>query len=185
MSAAAMTAAGVRAALARRWPDDQCLHVYEAPSDAMRQGPKIDVLVVSLWHSKRYELDAVEIKVSMNDWQRELKNPTKSWFWRTHAHRFWVAAPEGLATRIAATAPDGWGVLSCTPSATRVLRKPEKREPDPLPWPTTVGVLRAAADCGFNALNRARGEGFRAGVAHASAATASTDDQRSLFGASA
>ena len=60
----AMTAANVREALLRRWPDEQYLNIAEAPNDPRRQGRKLDVLVVTLWASRGHELDGVEIKIS-------------------------------------------------------------------------------------------------------------------------
>lgn len=66
-----MTAGDVLAALSRYWPDDQYLHIYEAPLDSGRQGNKIDVAVFALWRSKGLGIDAVEVKVSYSDWRNE------------------------------------------------------------------------------------------------------------------
>lgn len=212
----AMTAADVRAALAKRWPDDKYLHIEEAPLDSSRQGTKIDVLVIGLWRSLGHSLDAVEVKVSYQDWKNEIQRvewtvagrpgmsystraqavrardghgdereswwaarrqhacyglpervviPTtaKSVLWRKHCDRFWVAAPLDLAVRIRDEAPEGWGVLGCTTDGTRELAKPAKLTPTPFTWAQTIGLLRTAADCGFQALQRAESRGFTAG----------------------
>ena len=82
-----MNAEQVRARLAGRWPDDRWLHVYEAPLDSSRQGSKIDVLVMALWQSDRHELDAIEVKVSYQDWLKE---------WRRVS---WATIPMRRATR--------------------------------------------------------------------------------------
>lgn len=197
-----MDASEVRAALARRWPDDRYLHIPEAPLDPWRQGTKIDVLIVALWQSLKLELDAVEIKVSYQDWKREIEqrqllyvdteglrhhchnmiqarwyetnrpggrivrevteDTGKSWQWRQHAHRFWIACPAPLAERIAPELPEGWGLIGCYEHSTTVVAKPAMNtSPDLLNWPKIIGLLRAAADCGLNALSRAEARGER------------------------
>lgn len=203
-----MDATEVRAALARRWPDDRYLHIPEAPLSLWRQGGKIDVLIVALWQSLRLEVDAVEIKVSYQDWKREIEQrhlyyvegtnrrfcanmimarwyqtnypggeivreviPTtaKSELWRNHAHRFWIACPNDLAARIVFEIPEGWGLLGCSDQQTSIVVKPAvNKTPVLLDWPRVVGLLRTAADCGFNALARAEARGEqRAGARQA------------------
>src|ERR1017187_4991640 len=94
-----MSAAQVRDALLGRWPPSEYVSIPEAPQSSDRQGRKIDVLVVSLWRSRGHEIDAVEIKVSVSDWRRELKQAEKAdWWWR-HADRFWLASPAPVAAK--------------------------------------------------------------------------------------
>lgn len=234
-----ITAADIRERLTGRWPDDQYLHVYEAPMNSMRQGTKIDVLVLSLWASKGYTLDAVEIKVSYSDWCKEWRetewvvvdhlgvahlvdrtpddytlnqyrgadrvvegreswrragreralapipdefeptvtrrtkvNTSKNADWRSRSNRFWIAAPDGLAQKVKADIelhPEltGWGVLAVTEKDTRAIVTPTVRKPTPYTVSQWVGLVRAAADCGANALLRAEERGRRAGVQEA------------------
>lgn len=159
-----MNANDVRDCLALRWPDAEYLSIAEAPERCDRGGRKIDLLVVSLWRSRGLQRDAVEIKVSYSDWTRERKKHAKADFWWQHSNRFWIAAPSTLAEKIKPELPPGWGLLSCqTGEAPKVARKPESREAEPLSWPTIVGLLRAAADCGINALQRAEARGRELG----------------------
>ncbi len=159
-----MTAAEIRDALALRWPDSQYLSIREAPQDSSRMGRKIDVLVMSLWASRGFEREAVEIKVSYSDWTRERKEPEKADFWWRHAHRFWVAVPAELAPKIRPELPLGWGLLACAPGAApKVVAKPDRHDATPLPPGTVIGILRAAADAGMNALSRAEARGRLAG----------------------
>lgn len=164
-----MTAHDIRQALLGRWPDDKFLNIDEAPQSCDRGGRRIDRLVVSLWRSRGLELDAVEIKVSYSDWRTELKAIEKADFWFRHVHRFWIAAPADLAKKIKPEAPAPWGLLSCaewegdTPGRVTVLKKPERHDAEPLPWSTTVGIMRASADAGSNALQRAEQAGYRRG----------------------
>lgn len=221
-----MNAEEVKARLAGRWPDDRYLHVYEAPLDAHRQGSKIDVLILSLWQSDRYEVDAVEVKVSYSDWCKEWRevswvltdhvgtehtfsskpngwqlarfiggtdearlwwrlevpppegfeptverrvrvNTRKNREWRDRAHRFWIAAPDALAAKIVADVrqyPEmaGWGVLAVGETQTRVALTPTvRKDRQPFSHQQWLGIVRAAADSGLQALDRARRSGYR------------------------
>lgn len=159
------TADAVRECLTLRWPDGDYLHIAEAPQDSSRMGRKIDVLVVALWQSRGLERDAVEIKVSLSDWKREQGMAEKADFWWRHSHRFWVAVPASLAPKIRDDLPPGWGLLACTVGyPPKIVVKPAKREAEPLSWFCTVGVLRACADAGRNALFRAEQRGEQRGV---------------------
>lgn len=133
----------------------------------MRMGRKLDLLVVSLWRSRGYELDGVEIKVSGSDWKRELDDAAKAdWWWR-HVHRFWVAVPVALAPKVRPDLPTGWGLLACSagtaPKRAQVVVKAEKHAPEPIAWPNAVGLIRAAADAGIGALQRAEERGRQRG----------------------
>lgn len=214
-----MNAQTIRDALTRRWPDSEYLHIYEAPLDAWRQGTKIDVLVVALWQSRGYELDAVEVKVSYSDWRnevcrrewavvgpngertgyrtkpsgwvlqhavegrygglrgdegvgepatierRDVATSAKSHAWRQHAHRFWVACPAALALRIRPELPTGWGLIAVSEDGSCSIGvKATRREPTPMTWPMAIGIMRASADAGHVALQRAYERGRKSHV---------------------
>jgi hypothetical protein len=90
----------------------------------------------------------------------------KSEDWRKHCHRFWVAAPAGLAIKIAQDVKDkpeldGWGVIGVDDSGSHVLVKPKNLTPKPLAGPQWIGIVRAAADSGVQALFRAEARGYQ------------------------
>lgn len=93
--------------------------------------------------------------------------------WRTHAHRFWIAAPERLAQKIAHDVrgiPElsGWGVLAVTADDTRVLVAPKfNRNPTALSHRQYLGIIRAAADSGVQAIWRAEARGRNTGFKEA------------------
>ncbi len=103
MAASKMTAEDVKAALVGRWPDGKYLHLREAclhPTLSYRA--KIDVLVLALWRSNRYEMDAVEVKVSYSDWRKEIESITYTTTWpdgrvENHHSRVTVAALKQIA----------------------------------------------------------------------------------------
>jgi hypothetical protein len=165
------TAREVADALAVRWPDTEHLHIAEAPQNADRStGRKLDVLVLNLWASRGFEREGVEIKISVADWRRELKNAEKSdWWWR-RVHRFWVAAPATVAEKIKSEIPAAWGLLALGAGKGRervrvLVDAPKKHDPEPLTLTTHIGLLRAGSDSGFGALSRAEGVGYNRGYA--------------------
>ncbi len=164
-----MKAADVVAALRGRWPESEYLHVREAPQDAMRQGRKLDVLVVSLWRSRGYQLDGVEVKVSIADWRRELKEPAKADWWYEHVDRFWIAVPAGIAEQVRTDLPPTWGLLSVTDARVVELVKAPRHEREPFDWDATIGLLRAADGAGYAALGRAEARGIAEGERRARA----------------
>lgn len=170
MTGPAMSAADVMSALRLRWPESEYVHVPEAPQDSGRQGRKIDLLVISMWHSRRHERDAVEVKVSMSDLRREIGQPEKADWWWQHSHRFWVAVPEAMAEKAKPELPTGWGLLSVRSDGDRFIAhikvKPlVNRDCKPLPEASVIGLLRAAENAGPSALTRASQDGYERGLA--------------------
>lgn len=112
------------------------------------------LLVISLWRSRGYERDGVEVKVSVADWRRVEKDHAKSAWWWEHVHRFWVAVTAKIAATVRDDLPTGWSLLACTSQGVKVLVKAEKHAAADSPLGTYVGLLRAASGAGFNALHR-------------------------------
>lgn len=164
-----LTARDVRDALRGRWPDSEYLTIEEAPDGPSRTGRKLDAVVVSLWRSRGYELDGIEIKVSHSDWMRELNNAAKADFWWRHVHRFWVAVPLAIAPKVRETLPSTWGLLAVQGGKCREVVKAPKHDAEPLTWEKCVGLMRAACDAGPGALMRAEQRGYDAGYKRAEA----------------
>jgi hypothetical protein len=183
----------VRDALLGRWPADKHLHIYEAPMHPDRSGRKLDVVVVSVWKSRGYALDGVEIKVSMSDWKRELEGyvakdrwgherqqggPDKADWWWNHVDRFWIAAPAKIATKIKPQLPPTWGLLAVETKGCRVLVQPTVNpDREMFTWPEIVGLLRATAGFGSTALAKAREDGRAAAMAEIERRGIPTDDE--------
>lgn len=170
MTSATMTAGAVVDALERRWPAAEYLALREAPQDSMRQGRKLDLLVISLWNSRGHQLDGVEIKVSVSDWRRELKAPAKADWWVHHVHRFWIATPTDVAAKIKDEIPPGWGLLAVGDKVREVIKAKRRANPTTFTWAESIGLLRAAADAGPNMLRAAQDRGYTEGLALGKAA---------------
>lgn len=161
-----MNADDIVTALARhKWPDQDYLLIREAPLDSGRQGRKLDLLAITLWQSRGLQRDGVEIKVSLSDWKRELLNAEKADAWFRYVNRFWVAVPAELADKIIDELPLGWGLLTCTEKTVKVALQANKHDAEPFTWPQQIGLMRASADAGANALRRAHHDGWEVGKA--------------------
>ena len=143
---------------------EQYLSIDEAPDQADRRGRTLDRLVCSLYESRGFELDGIEIKVSMSDWQRELANLDKADWWYRHVHRFWVAVPDEMTLKVRTEMPTGWGLITCNDAGCSVVIKATKHDAVPLPWTSVLGLLRASGGCGANALMQKFYEGRRVGA---------------------
>ena len=155
-----MTAADIRDVLHNRFSPRQYVCIEEAPTGPWRQGG-IDFVAISCWKSRRYEIDAIEIKVSYSDWKNELLKPWKNDWWFRHSHRAWIACPSSLALRIGPELPHGWGLLSVTDVCTIYRNAEHRREPEAMDWSECVGLMRALAGASYTALDRAYDRGRR------------------------
>ena len=163
-TATLLSAGDIRDALHLRWPDGDYVVIEEAPDGVARLGRKIDLLAMSTWRSRGFELDAVEIKVSVSDWKRELKDAEKAdWWWR-HVHRFWVAVPAEIAARVQEDLPPTWGLLAVSGGVARPVVKAPRHGAQPLGWDQCLGLLRAASHAGVGALQRAEAAGYQRGA---------------------
>lgn len=159
-----MNASDVREVLREHWPASEYLTIEEAPQDAMRQGRKLDLLVVSLWRSRGFDLDGVEIKVSLNDYRREIKDPAKADWWWEHVSRFWIAVPAKLVEQAREDLPETWGLLGVqSDGKVAVVVKAPRHDRTPLPWEACVGIMRCSSGAGANALVRAEARGRELG----------------------
>jgi hypothetical protein len=104
-----------------------------------------DAIAMDLWPSKGLGLFGHEVKVSRSDWLRELKDPTKADEFKRYMDRWWLVAPEGVASR--AEMPAGWGlmVLVAGTPYLRVVKPAPKLRPPAMPKTMMAAFLRAVA----------------------------------------
>lgn len=118
-----------------------------------------DAVALNCYPSRGMELHGFEVKVSVSDWRRELRDPEKSSKIQSYCDRWWVAAPEGVVKK--EELPPTWGLLEVTGAWSNIVRPAPKLTPVPLDRKFLASVLRAAArlEAGEDLLNRARAEG--------------------------
>ncbi|MHB1509127.1 MAG: MmcB family DNA repair protein [Acidimicrobiales bacterium] len=170
-----LSAGDIRDALHLRWPDGDYVVIEEAPDGVLRQGRRLDLVAMSTWRSRGYEIDGVEVKVSVSDYRREIKDAEKAdWWWR-HVHRFWIAVPAEIAPRVQEGLPPTWGLLAVSGGVARTVVKAPRHEAQPLGWNQCLGLLRAASHAGVAALQRAEATGYRRGAESTSETKAAVD----------
>lgn len=101
----------------------------------------VDLVAMGIWPSQGLHLEAIEVKVSRDDWLRELRQPLKQeqsvfrWmdFW-------WVAAPVGVVEL--EELPSAWGLLELRGGGLVIAKAAPKLEPEPPSRDFLAALLR-------------------------------------------
>lgn len=101
-----------------------------------------DALAVSAWPSRGLHFTGVEIKVSPNDWRRELANAEKSCEIQKFCRYWYIAAPEGIVP--VTELPETWGLIECSGATAKIIKQAPQLECQPADMPFVCAVLRAA-----------------------------------------
>lgn len=128
---------------------------------------------MSLYPSRGLELHGLEIKVSRNDWLRELKDPSKAEEIARHCDRWWLVVGDAAIVQ-PGELPPTWGLL--VPRGKALVVKTEAPPltdgPGPLTRPFLAAILRNLAEGQADAVPRssieaevrkARAEGIETG----------------------
>lgn len=108
-----------------------------------------DALAMSLWPSRGLELYGFEVKVSRQDWLRELKNPAKAENIAQFCDRWWVVAAVDVVD--VAEVPPLWGLLvQRGKGLIRSKDAPKLKCPQAIDRHFLAAILRRAAqDCPY------------------------------------
>lgn len=119
-----MTSADVIAALRLRYPPPAYAFLEEvANGTGGYNSNRADALVMSLWPSRGLFLYGFEVKVSKQDWKRELERPAKAEAIAKYCDSWFIAAPKGLI--LVADVPLAWGLIEVDDKArTRIVKEP-------------------------------------------------------------
>lgn len=91
---------------------------------------RADAIAIGQWHSAGFGLQGFEVKCSRADWMREIRTIGKADAAYRHCSRFWLVAPEGVAT--VEELPGTWGWMVPRGSTLRVKRQAPVLQPEPL-----------------------------------------------------
>lgn len=134
-SAPALTTADLLAKLRFRfsWPEYALLEEVGFGGDGRftDRTTIADAVAIGQWYSKGYGLHGFEIKSSRGDWLREVRTIGKADAAYRYCVRFWLIAPEGVATL--EELPGTWGWMVPHGQTLRVKRQGPLLTPDPLP----------------------------------------------------
>lgn len=101
-----------------------------------------DALALGMWGGTQHHLHGFEIKATRSDWLKEVRTIGKADDAYRYCHRWWLVAPEGVAT--ADEIPGTWGWMIPRGATLRVKRQAPVLTPEPLPmWATAHLVSKA------------------------------------------
>ena len=143
-----MKAEAVIAALRRHYPEQAWALIEQVGNGTgWAANRHADAVVMGLWPSRGLEIHGIEVKVSRQDWKRELEKPDKAEPIAERCDRWFIAAPKGLIDLW--SLPPAWGLLEIEGEGdkTRVLTsKPaDKLTPKPLDRMFVAAILRRVA----------------------------------------
>lgn len=123
---------------------------YAAPSWAFFTGVKdsvgfgsrtADGVAVAMWRSLGLEIVGFEIKVSRQDWLRELKNGGKSDAIFRYCNRWWVVVSDSQIVKTGELPPT-WGLMCVNGKGFKVIEKAPPLKADPLTVWFVAEILR-------------------------------------------
>lgn len=136
----------VCSALRGRYSGAEWAFLTEVPNGTgMAKSRSADAIAMSLWPSRGLELHGIEIKVSRQDWLRELKDPAKAEDICRYCDRWWLAVGDPDIVRIEELPPT-WGLL--IPRGKNLVQKVEapKLKPVEMDRCFLAGLLRRASE---------------------------------------
>jgi hypothetical protein len=149
----------VRVALRLRYPQPAWATFEEVGSGVGFGNLRhIDLLAIGTWPSRGHEVIGVEIKVSRQDFLRELKNPAKAEPIQKYCDRWYIAA--GSADIVKKDElPSTWGLLVLKGAKMACVKEAPLLEATPMSKKFVCAVLRRAAETQKLLVDRARQDG--------------------------
>lgn len=156
----------VREALKLRYPSD-AYGVIEEVGNAtgFRTNRHIDMIVMSLWPTRGLEIHGIEIKVSRQDFMKELSLPAKAEAIQKYCDRWWVAVGDEKIVH-AGDMPPTWGLLALKGKKMKVLIAAPKLEPAALDRKFIAAMFRRASDAQAMIVTQAEVKAYDRGVLH-------------------
>jgi hypothetical protein len=103
-----------------------------------------DAIIVSCWQSRGIWMGGVEIKVSLQDWRKELANPTKAESIQQYCKYWYVACPTGVIP--IGEIPETWGLIEVNRTGAKIVKRAMENECKPLPISLLASMLRNISD---------------------------------------
>jgi hypothetical protein len=122
-----------------------------------------DALVMGIWPSRGLDLSGFEIKVSRNDWKKELERPDKAEKIAKYCDYWFVVCPKGLIRTD--EVPRTWGLIEVSEKNRAATTVPgTKLAPEPFSREFLAALLRKQSDLWDEAMRTARQEGREDGA---------------------
>lgn len=122
-----------------------------------------DGVAMSLWPSRGIELHGIEIKVSRQDWLKELGDPAKAESVSKYLDRWWLAVSDASIVW-PGELPPTWGLLVFDDGKLQCKADAPALQPLPLDRTFVAALLRRAQETRESAIEDARREGISEGI---------------------
>lgn len=126
-----VTTTQIKKALVKRYPTGSHAIMWEVGDATGHQVKRhADAVAIGLWPSHGYPIEGIEIKVSRQDFKKEMKQPEKSQPIYQYCTRWWLAAPKNYIAP--EELPPTWGLLELVGESLRVTKQAPVLEPRPI-----------------------------------------------------
>jgi hypothetical protein len=102
-----------------------------------------DAVAMNLWPSRGLEVHGFEVKISRNDWIRELKAPQKADEIAGYCDRFWLVVSDATIVH-PGELPATWGLMGPRGDGLVTVKEPAKLDSRPLDRAFVAAILRKA-----------------------------------------
>lgn len=109
-----------------------------------RMGRRIDFYAFNVWPSNGYNRIAYEVKITRNDFAKELADPTKRTFAEKVANECYFVVPVGLVA--VEEVPEGWGLYEVVKNGLRRKKLAMQRKVEELPLSFVASMARQSSD---------------------------------------
>lgn len=158
-----ITAADVVAGLRVQFPAPAfCLLEQVADGTGARQNRWADAVAMSVWPSRGYTLDGIEVKVSRYDWLHELQQPKKSAAVQQYCNRWWIAVSNENIVQ-PGELPSTWGLTVLDGKKMRVVAPAPLLQPVTWDVPFIASVFRNMAKASTSEIENAVSKAFAKG----------------------
>jgi len=139
------TSSDLKALLALRYAAPEYAFFIEvANGTGSHQSGYADGVAYSLYPSTGHPIYGFEIKVSRNDWLRELKQPSKAGNVMQYCDKWWLVAPKGVAKL--EELPKTWGFLEIVNNRFYTRKHAPDLDPSPIHPSFIAALLRRATE---------------------------------------
>jgi len=138
-----MTSNDIKYLLNKRFSQPSYAFFTEVGSSTGGSCRYADGIACSLWPSTGFEIQGFEIKISNQDFQNELKDPSKSDEIMRFCDRWWIVAPKGIINK--EELPATWGLIEVRGDNKLFIKKqaPLLKAEDPTPGFIAMLLRRA------------------------------------------
>jgi hypothetical protein len=146
MARPAFTADDLIARLSARHRPPEWAFFQQVPSSTGGAGSRTaDAVAMNLWPSRGLEVHGFEVKISRNDWLRELKAPAKADEIAGYCDRFWLVVADATIVH-PGELPATWGLLGPRGDGLVTVKDAAKLDSRPLDRGFVAAILRKATD---------------------------------------